>query len=117
MRHSHRLEKKQYSSIKDYIKDYNNKLKSLGDLKNIMFSKHGYDYNLSNISLCKGKWTSEAVVVERESNSENEIANLIKLLKRNSGNENDFLEIEYDSNDQNYLSFLFYSTAKMKDTF
>ena len=84
MRHSHRLEKKQYGSIKDYIRDYNNKLKSLGDLKNIMFSKHGYEYSLNNITYFKGKWTGEAVVVEKESNSENECANLVKLLKRNS---------------------------------
>jgi hypothetical protein len=49
-----------------------------------MFSKHGYEYSLNNISYFKGKWTGEAVVVEKESNSENECANLIKLLKRNS---------------------------------
>ena len=89
----------------------------MGDLKNIMFSKHGYEYSLNNISYFKGKWTGEAVVVEKESNSENECANLVKLLKRNSNNDGDFLEIEYDAADSINLTFLFYSTAKMKDTY
>ncbi len=64
----------------------------------------------------KGKWTGEAVVVEKENASENECLNFIKVLRKNTSSEvGDCLEIEFDTNEKNNLLYLFYSTAKMKE--
>ena len=41
----------------------------------------------------------------------------MKLLKKNSANDGDFLEYEFDSSDKGNLQFLFYSTAKMKEVY
>jgi hypothetical protein len=66
----------------------------------------------------KGKWTGEAVVLEKENNSESECLNLIKVLRKNMSPEGgDCLQMEFDPNEKNNLLYLFYSTAKMKDQY
>ena len=117
MRHSHKLEKKQYDSIRDYIQEYNSKVKSLGELKSLVNNKFGNEYNNNQISYFKGKWQGDAINIDKEANSETECANLVRMLKKNSSNDGDFFELEYDANEKNYLSFLFYSTGRMKETF
>lgn len=63
----------------------------------------------------QGTWTAEAYVTEKEPIilQDDDYSNLIKLLQKNR---EDFLDYEYDNRDSN-LKFLFYSSAKMKETF
>ena len=118
MRHSHRLEKRRHDSIRDYIQDYKQKVNNLGNLKDMIYSKFGFDYSLKEMNYLKGKWTGEAVVVEKENNSESECLNLIKTLKKTLATDlGDCLEIEFDPNEKNNLQYLFYSTAKMKEQY
>jgi len=82
----------------------------------MIYNKFGLDYSLKEMNYLKGKWTGEAVVVEKENNSESECLNLIKALKKNTANDiGDCLEVEFDPNEKNSLQYLFYSTAKMKE--
>jgi hypothetical protein len=48
----------------------------------MIYSKFGFDYSLKEMNYLKGKWTGEAVVVEKENNSESKCLNLIKTLKK-----------------------------------
>ncbi len=116
MRHSHRLETRRHESIRDYVQEYNDKVKSLSELKELIYTKFGLEYTLNQITYFKGKWTGEAVVVEKESNSENECSLLIKLLRKNLS-EGDMLDIEYEHNEKGNLQFLFYSSAKMREAY
>ena len=111
MRHSHNLEKRKYDSVKDYVREYHAKVKSVAELKDHIYTKFGVDYTFNQISYFKGKL--DASGLERELSSDNDCQNLVKLLKKNSANDGDFLEYEFDSSDKGNLQFLFYSTAKM----
>ena len=115
MRHSHRLEKRCYDSVRDYVQEYTSKVRSLAELKDLVYSKFGLEYTLNQITYFKGKWTGEAVVVEKETSSENECLNLVKLLRKNAHNEGDFLEVEFEGAAN--LQFLFYSSQKMKEAY
>ena len=47
MKHNHKLEKKKYDSIRDYIREYNEKVKSLSELKEMIYDKFGMEYTLN----------------------------------------------------------------------
>ena len=81
MKHTHKLEKKRYDTIREYIQEYNDKVKTLSELKELIYDKFGLEYTLNQITYFKGRWTGEAVVVERES-GENECMHLVKLLRK-----------------------------------
>ena len=66
MSHNHTLEKKRYDNIRDYIQEYHDKVKNLTELKELIYEKFGLEYTLNQIHYFKGKWTGEAVVVEKE---------------------------------------------------
>ncbi|CDW86622.1 far1-related protein [Stylonychia lemnae] len=113
MKHNHKLEKRRYDSIREYVKEYHDKVKSLSELKELIYDKFGMEYTLNQITYFKGKWTGEAVAIDKE-HFENDSMNLLRLLKR--GND-DFLEVEFDPNDKNNITYLFYSSGKMKEQY
>lgn len=47
MAHHHKLDKKRYDSIRQYIQEYNDKVKSLSDLKELIYEKFGLEYTLN----------------------------------------------------------------------
>lgn len=47
MSHKHRLDKKRYDSIRAYIQDYNDKVKTLSELKELIYEKFGLEYTLN----------------------------------------------------------------------
>ena len=46
MKHNHKLEKRRFDSIREYVKEYHDKVKSLGELKDLIYDKFGLDYTL-----------------------------------------------------------------------
>lgn len=117
MRHSHKLEKRKYDSVRDYVQAYREKVKTLSELKDLIYSKFGLQYTLNQITFLGGKWNGEAVVVEKESNAENECSNLVKALKKMCLTEDDIIETEYTGGEKNILDFMFYSNQKMKECY
>ena len=49
MTHSHRLEQETFSSIKDYVQLYSFKVKSLTELKELIYEKFGLEYTVNQI--------------------------------------------------------------------
>ena len=115
MTHTHCLEQETFSSIKEYVQFYASKVKSLSELKELIYEKFGLEYTINQIVYFQGTWTAEAYVTEKEPVvlQDDDYSNLIKLLQKNR---EDFLDYEYDARDSN-LKFLFYSSAKMKETY
>lgn len=111
MRHSHNLEKRKYDSVRDYVREYSNKIKSVSELRSQLQNQFGVNYTQNQISYFKAK-VGEGV---ESHTSENDCQTLVKLLKKNAANDGDFLEHEVDA--QGNLQFLFYSTAKMKEAY
>ena len=115
MTHTHRLEVETFSSIKENVQFYATKVKSLSELKELIYEKFGLEYTLNQIVYFQGTWTKEAYVTEKEPQvlQDDEFGNLIKLLQKNR---EDYLDYEYDARCSN-LKFLFYSSAKMKEAY
>lgn len=115
MTHSHKLEQETYSNIRDYVQLYTDKVRSLTELKELIYEKFGLEYTLNQISYFQGKWTAEAYITEKQEANlqDDEFGQLIKLLKKNSS---DFLEYDYDASEGN-LKFLFYTSTKMKEMY
>lgn len=44
MRHSHNLEKRKYDSVRDYVREYSNKIKSVSELRSQLQSQFGVNY-------------------------------------------------------------------------
>ena len=95
MSHKHKLDKRRYDNIRAYIQDYHDKVKSLSELKELIYEKFGLEYTLNQITYFKGKWLGEGVLVEKEQHFEDDSLNLFRLLRKNS---DDFLEVEFDQN-------------------
>ena len=49
MTHTHNLDKVKYQSIKDFISQYTQQIKSLSELKDLIFAKFGLEYSLNQI--------------------------------------------------------------------
>eukprot|EP00347_Sterkiella_histriomuscorum_P012508 403368312 len=113
MKHNHKLEKRRYDSIREYVKEYHDKVKTLSELKELIYDKFGLEYTLNQITYFKGKYIGEAIAVEKD-HGENEALTLLRLLKK--GND-DYIDVEFDPNDKSNLLYLFYSSAKMKDAY
>ena len=47
MKHNHKLEKKKYDSIREYVKEYHDKVKTLSELKDLIYDKFGMEYTLN----------------------------------------------------------------------
>jgi hypothetical protein len=63
MTHNHQLEKVKYDSIKEYITQYNEQIKSLTELKDLIYHKFGLEYSLNQIHYFQGQgWTGEAII-------------------------------------------------------
>ena len=62
MKHSHKLERRQYADIRDYIREYHDKVRNLSELKDLIQDKFGYEYTLNQISYFKGRWTTDATM-------------------------------------------------------
>jgi hypothetical protein len=113
MRHGHKLDKRRYDSIRQYISDYHDKVKSLSELKDLIYEKFGLEYTLNQIHYFKGKWMGEGVAVEKDHYDDDSL-NFYRILKKNS---DDFLEVEFDANDRINMQFMFYSNQRMKDLY
>lgn len=47
MAHKHKLDKKRYDSIRAYVQDYHDKVKTLAQLKDLIYEKFGLEYTLN----------------------------------------------------------------------
>ena len=47
MTHNHELDKIKYESIQEYITKYTQQIKSLTELKDLIFAKFGLEYSLN----------------------------------------------------------------------
>lgn len=90
-------------------------MRSLTELKELIYEKFGLEYTLNQICYFQGKWTAEAYITEKQEGNlqDDEFGQLIKLLKKNPS---DFLDFEYEPNEGN-LRFLFFTSAKMKEAY
>ncbi len=112
MRHSHNLEKRKFDSVKDYVREYSNKVRSVAELRSQLQHQFGINYTQNQISYFKAKVGD---VAGEPHTSENDCQTLVKLLKKNAAIDGDFLDHEIDQ--QGNLQFLFYSTQKMKENY
>jgi len=115
MTHSHRLEQDTYANIREYVQLYTDKVRSLTELKELIYEKFGLEYTLNQISYFQGRWTAEAYIIEKQEANlqDDEFGQLIKLLKKNAA---DFLDYDYDASEGN-LRFLFYASTKMREMY
>ena len=56
MSHNHNLDKMTFNSIRDYISKYTLQIKSLTELKDLIYAKFGLDYSLNQIHYFQGQW-------------------------------------------------------------
>lgn len=42
---------------------YNDKVRSLVEMKDLIYEKFGLEYSINQISYFKGKWTAEAMLI------------------------------------------------------
>ena len=98
MQHSHCLEWETYKDIREYVSQYNDKVRSLVEMKDMIYEKFGLEYTINQISYFKGKWTAEAMLIQKDQiqqlREDDDYTNLIKMLKKNP---DDCLEFDYDS--------------------
>jgi hypothetical protein len=67
MVHNHPLDKVKYDNIRDYINRYNEQIKSLTELKDLIYHKFGMEYSLNQINYFQGKgWTGEGSYQPKE---------------------------------------------------
>jgi hypothetical protein len=62
MHHTHCLETETFTSVRDYVAQYNNKVRSLVEMKDMIYERFGLEYTINQISYFKGKWTAEAML-------------------------------------------------------
>ena len=62
MMHTHQLEVATYANIREYIGQYTDKVRSLTELKELIYERFGLEYTLNQISYFRGKWTAEAFI-------------------------------------------------------
>ena len=115
MTHNHRLEKVKYENIRDFINQYNEQIKSLTELKELIYHKFGLEYSLNQINYFQGKgWTQEAVLHTKEEPSSDEAINFVRLLKKYK---EDHLYVEYDKSKKGGVDIMFYSSLRMKENY
>ena len=115
MTHNHPLEKVKYDNIREYINTYNEQIKSLTELKDLIYYKFGLEYSLNQINYFQGKgWTQEITMQTKEEPSLDEAINFVRLLKKYK---EDHLYVEYDQSKKGGVDVMFYSSVRMKETY
>jgi hypothetical protein len=66
MQHSHCLEWETFKGIREYVQQYNDKVRSLVEMKDMIYEKFGLEYTINQISYFKGKWTAEAMLIQKD---------------------------------------------------
>ena len=66
MCHSHCLELETFNDIRTYVTQYTDKVRSLVEMKDMIYEKFGLEYTINQISYFKGKWTAEAMLFAKD---------------------------------------------------
>lgn len=117
MTHNHTLDKLKYQSIRDYIGQYTIQIKSLSELKDLIFAKFGLEYSLNQIHYFQGQWQQESMIQNSGRNEEpssDDTINFVRLLKKYR---DDHLFVEYDKSKKGGIDTVFYSSLRMKETY
>lgn len=66
MLHLHRLEWETFQDIREYVAEYTDKVRSLVEMKDLIYEKFGFEYTINQINYFKGKWTAEALLIQKD---------------------------------------------------
>lgn len=66
MMHTHQLDVATFDNIREYIAMYTEKVRSLTELKELIYERFGLEYTLNQISYFRGKWTAEAFIYQKD---------------------------------------------------
>lgn len=113
MVHSHPLEKAKFDDIRSYIAKYTKQIRSLSELKELIYRQFGIDYSFNQINYFQGKMPPSGPE-PKDGDGADEALNFVRLLKKYK---DDHLYVEYDPAKAGSIDVMFYSSLKMKESY